>query len=1011
MIFFRARSLFVLVSLALAASGCSREPEPQPTPQRPAGRPMAVPRDPDIAQVKELTQFKAAYEQAYRLGPDRRILLALSNLEHLLTGQPRTAVEARFQDGKWLLLSNGTELGSLPEFPDFTHAIALLEARARKLGLDKLNLSADKGEAAQLPLPLGRATLEELRRLDKDWSAGKRSASTLHQGARALAMLSFQLVDLTETADAVPARALAHLALARAATGEPLTEEQVLLAHSLGYSRTARQLAQALPPDSLLRLYVTEDDTALEARTRAERQPGLAQHLWLRRLAEVGRTERSERQSRVAPSSVLELQELSARLRINEFESDRLLGAVAPVLLLREVATAAGNPGPDERVRAKPSRKGGGELQKRVQQTIERFKALTRGTLPPFEEQLARVGQANAFFLDAEAERAWFQGLFFSAQYKMGLHLLDSLASAEAAQRFSSSLGTGSLPVSKDFQEWMTLLIDAESGKQAEASLMKSLVELESLGASPLVRVFEQLEDSADWGDPALSSMTRRLAARMDSRPDHRSTLASIAYSALLDIGLSEKLHRAALEAEASASVEAWLAWLDRGTTRLREMQRSPDVPARVRLRIIENLLTEQPEESSALMGKLAPLLKERGKEWSFTSRCVELLEDYQRYAEAQTLVERWLKEYAKPQSFDVVFARTALARLHQAQGNPQAGWTAVEPVIFSNQFGALQRAALLAHELGKTEQAEALAQQAAQRYPGHKSLALRAELLWRSGEHAQVPSLLAKPARALRAIDWRTHLGARFAAVFARRPVSEGLSAFEELRKAKVGALELSQLAMAVSRAGSPELAFEMQSRVDAPGLQKLEMIMTAYSFLKQWKSEQAAVEWLRAQVPPRFLEPLSMFAFSEKADVVLWDVIPGPQATSETADYVWLMRAAASLRARDSDEAHQQALHQRFEVDRPGFYHQVGRYLLGLIPEEAVIAAAATPKSRQELPFFLGFKAQVEGRYADAVTWYRAIVETSDPKVGEYRWAYNELYRLKRAQLSLARMKERKL
>jgi lipoprotein NlpI len=140
-----------------------------------------------------------------------------------------------------------------------------------------------------------------------------------------------------------------------------------------------------------------------------------------------------------------------------------------------------------------------------------------------------------------------------------------------------------------------------------------------------------------------------------------------------------------------------------------------------------------------------------------------------------------------------------------------------------------------------------------------------------------------------------------------------------------------------------------------------------------------------------------------------VLWDVIPGPESTQETADYVWLMRAAASTRARDADAAHQAALRQRFEVERPGFYHQMGRHLLGLIPEQAVLAAAVSPKNRQELPFFLGLKARAEGRYTDAVTWYRATIETSTPKMGEYHWAYAELTRLKQAELSLALLKER--
>ena len=183
----------------------------------------------------------------------------------------------------------------------------------------------------------------------------------------------------------------------------------------------------------------------------------------------------------------------------------------------------------------------------------------------------------------------------------------------------------------------------------------------------------------------------------------------------------------------------------------------------------------------------------------------------------------------------------------------------------------------------------------------------------------------------------------------------------------------------------------------------------MHAYGYMKQGQDEKTALAWLRATVPERMREPLCMFAFADKEDTVLWDVVPAADGTGETEDYVWLTRAAASVRAHDKDAAHQAALSKRFGVERPGFYHQLGRHLLGLAPQEAAIAAATEPKSRQELPFFLGLKAQAEGHYADAVTWYRDAVETGNPSNGEWRWALNELLRLRQAELSLEQLQQR--
>jgi hypothetical protein len=967
-----------------------------------------VARDADIAKPEGLEQFKTAYEQAYRLGPDARVLLALADVESVLSGKPRSPVEARFKDGQWLLQANGAELGTLPELPDFPQALAMVEARVQKLGLQPLELQAGGGTSEVPPLPLGRQALESLHALNRKWADGKHSASELRVGARALASLAFQTVDLTGTADEVSSRALSLLAMARVATGEPLTEEQALLAASLGYERAARELAKTLPEDSLVRVYFAKDDARLEALVKREKVPGLAHYLWVRRIGEVDETERSRRLKALRPVSVPGIHEVTARLRAGDFDTDEYWGTAASVLVLREVAAAA-NPGEAERVAPRRASKRPFEaLEKELKKNVERFSVLTRGILPPFEEQLERVGSQSGFFLDTATERAWFQGLFYSALYRQHLHNLDRLSSTEAAAAFSSALGTPSSPAGKEYQDWMGRLIAARSGERVEASLMEALLGLKSFGAAPLVRVFEELEEAADWGDPALSSMTRRLASRLDSRPGHRRTLASIAYDSLLDMGLSEKLYRAELEATGSPWVAAWVARLDGDVAKLQALD-SPESTGRIRLRAFSFLLESQAKVDPAeVMARLQPLIQEYGAEWAFVSRCIELLEEHELYAQARGVAEGWLARNPKATSFEKLFARTAMARMYQHEGNPEAAWKLVEPLVESYQFGAMQRGALLLQELGREAEALELAERAARRYPGPKSLALVAEVLWRSGKEEQAAQALARPTRSIRSLDWRFKLGPAFAAVYANRPAADGLRAFTAMKKAGLGVTELGQLAASVGGEGNHELAFEMKSRLTPPGLQRLEVLMEAYGHLKKWKSEEAAVAWVRAQVPKQLLQPLSMFAFRAKSLPVLWDVIPSPEGTSEHEDYVWLMRAALSTRLHDADAAHQEALRKRFETDRPSFYHQAGRYLLGLTSESAVLAAASTPKSRQEVTYFLGLKAQADGRFADATTWYRATVETSTPRQGEYRWAYDDLYRFRSAGVSLARLKE---
>ena len=69
--------------------------------------------------------------------------------------------------------------------------------------------------------------------------------------------------DPLEIAPLIPARALALLAAARASDGNAGVEEEILLAHALGYTRHAEKLAATLPPDNSLHAFEALDEHAL----------------------------------------------------------------------------------------------------------------------------------------------------------------------------------------------------------------------------------------------------------------------------------------------------------------------------------------------------------------------------------------------------------------------------------------------------------------------------------------------------------------------------------------------------------------------------------------------------------------------------------------------------------------------------------------------------------------------------------------------------------------------------
>ncbi|MFY0570019.1 hypothetical protein ACN28E_40190 [Archangium lansingense] len=626
---------------------------------------------------------------------------------------------------------------------------------------------------------------------------------------------------------------------------------------------------------------------------------------------------------------------------------------------------------------------------------------------------LEQVGHPGAVFLDTEVERAFFRGLFYSALYRAARHCLDGLATPEATADCAESFGAQEAGASGDFQQWYARLAAARKGPREEKVLLQSLNDLKSLGAPLLKELHDELGATIDTIDPARTTMTRRLAARLDTRPDHRLFLADALWESLSNLVLSERLYRASLEACEDPGIESGLAWRERDFAKMKQLLHAPALRGTSQLMLLEKLLTEKQLTAEEVARELEALVATSGDQWSFTLRGVEMLERARDYPRARALAEQWLEWNAQLDDLTRGVVLAKLAHLHALEGNPAHGWEVLTPALTTYQHEVLEQGALLLQALGDEKRALAMAEGVARRYPGPSSLALLAELHWRSGRHAEAAAALrASPMRRLLAKDWR-RVGDRFAEVFGGKPVEEGLRAFNMLQEGGLHAAELEFLTSSVRTRGFWQLAFEMESRIQFPSeWARLQLDLRTHQSLARWKSRAEALEWLRPRVPPSLRGiQLATLAFENREDDLLWEYVQSDQEGERNVAYIWLLRAASSVRTRDDNPEHRRALEEYFQAERPGFYHQVGRYLLGLTSEEEVLALARQPDQQQELPFFLALKAQAEQRYEDAATWYAAAVEQGLFREGEYQWSLGQLRHWRAQGLSLAQLQKRGL
>ncbi len=963
---------------------------------------------------------KALREQLdtrYRLGPDRRLLLAISDVHALLTSQPWKETRARWLGDRFALERDGVELGRLSELADFSESYALLTGVARH-ELDTSSLTFESSEPATVvprprhqaarsgprgkpkarppvedePLLLEQDAVATVERVEKAWHEGHRSTADLQAAALALSSLSFQALDTMELGDRLTARALAVVALARAVGGPAPTRAEVLVARALDYELPAARLAKSLPTDDSLRAFVQQDEETLRLRSLAPTASAATQYLWSRWVAD------AQVDHRRREGETTDLPSLANRLRSRGFHDELDVALLVSTLAQAEAARDAGDGRVGEwlvalrRARTERDRMAG-------YRRIAKGLGQPKGLFTRLEASLD--GLPDGLLLSRAARQDYFLALLYSALDVMGHRLLDERSMPELAGGWVAELGSAATPRARELKRWLETLAQARSGHATE-QLLDELETMTTLGSAPRARVLDELSKVADWGDPQFPPLVQRLAQGLDARPTHRLRLGEATRLGLRDLRLADRFTRSGLESLRSPSHEIQQAGDSGDWATLKQLAQAPHLTAQERAQSVDSLLQHHQVTRDEARRKLRDLLDPKGNDWVLRRRLVELLEADGRYAEARGLVIEWLNRKL-PESLERVTAQTALAREYWLDQDLDNAWATVAPLVAGWQFETVRTAARILAAQGKAAEAEEMGRRLTKRYPGPKSDAVLCEVYWREGRQTDAAAVLSGSSRMIRLTDWG-FIGEAFAAAFAGRPDADALAAMEALQRTALDAFSLSQLATSVAAGGRHRLAFELLSRLKDPGPGQLELSVAAYLELKLASDEATARAWLETAVPSESRAALSTIAMKTKAYELLWTLVPTPDRHDDAADFVWLARATGAL---DRAEGDREALRRHFERTGDSHSHVLGRYLLGLEDETAVLRLVGTEATKTcEVAFYLGMKAESERHLEEASDWYHAALETGLAGDHEYRLAADRLSAWYATGKSLARL-----
>lgn len=1059
------RTLVFLLLVLLISPGCSsKESEPpRNAPSQKQSQPAAIqakrsePASPPLSATARET-----VTASYRLSPDRRFLLAVAEIPHLLTGRESPPAEAKFIDGRWQISCLGKVAALLPQYPDFPDFMEALQSWARTLHEEyPLNLADSSpegifteidGEIDQFFAP---HAMKALRETDRTWREGDRDPRLLALATRSLTLLTLQGFDLLETGDRLPARALAVLALTKALTAARCLHEECLLAFRMDYSRHSIELSSQLPDTDPVRLFVTEENAALKDAAEREGAPPEARYLYLLKATELGDAEGLLTWIRGAlRKNALALPVAKACVESRRFALIEEYSTLLPRLVVLDLARESGDT-PDfaEVLSALDSFAGSGStdawsvrLDNVIWKMLEVFSA-SRSTLTErFESDVRTLAtQLSGPFLDADIFDAYYRGYFYSALYVLGLHYLDSLSSEAAAERFANTLGGTSTGIGADLQRWYSILVRSKQGKGDPASLVAEMETRSRFGAPPFFRTLEEQGKYFAFGDPEFLRAVKRLAPHLDTRPHHLWKLGSLARSHLMDLKMAETITRNALRVSPSGDrgLTGWFAVFTADAPLLESYLALPHLQPELKSFTLRQCIRGNLLPPERIEREFKTLIDANPNNWEVREDYVKFLEKDGRYEDIRSVITDWLNRNVRTGGLERLFAQGALANAFYKEERYEEGWKVIAPLVEkqqtpaleavatllekagmtdegrdkdagkvvgplveSQQAGIMKIAAMLLEKMGKPDEAKEMAANMVARYPDTLwCRVFEAGLSWRQGRYEDAAATLKSFPHKIGAIEFRRDIGREFLAAFGDLPKEKGIAAFSALLRSGFGHIELLGLAVELRKAGKSELAFDISSQLRGNGLENLVYIVDSYGSLKEWKGKDAALGWLARSIPPQMMNPSSIFFYREKEYDLLWDFIRNPEK-GEHADCVWLMRAAASVRIGAEKDPHRQTLVDHYRNDPRGHYDVIGRFLLGLATESEALSLASDPKKLCETAYYVGLKCQGEGRYEDASDWYRVAIETGRIQDGEYRWAYDTLYLWYLEGKSLARL-----
>jgi hypothetical protein len=904
----------------------------------------------DIANLPQVV------DATYRLRPDRRFLLAVSDLVALNTGR-RAPVEIDFVNGRWKVRCDGREAGDLPDIPAFADGMSMLTQWAVAVR-PATSQTIPPATLTALDQDLDELTIGSLFRAAGrvDPSRGAVGLPAISRVARAVTLANLLAQeDHFGLADPLRARALALIAMARAADPASLAEEQAVMARLMRYDLEAA--AATLPAESFARVWITgsgtpaprnllSDYVTAAVSLRGSRQPPTPKELkaWYARLGP---------------------RLLTLLLTKLDFETQHDVASDAAALLAAD----------QEKEELEPD------------EALARFESALAGRATPLVSAVADRGVVESYY----------QALFYSALDAEFDFQFDGRASAESTSAFVSSLKPQSA-TARQVVSWMSSMVEARYGTKAAGSL-RSIEQMGDLGGAKRAVLLQEIAGRIGETESAVRASADALFPRLDSRPEVLFRAADFAATIIGDPSRRDRYMEAVIERAPLVADYSMLAWYYRtvgDVEKLRALVDVSDAPVADRARALAHL-SELGRVDDAFVDRRFDQLLAEAQYGSVYSIYTEVLNRRGDARRKEGVARRALAANPDGTPISAAYYASSLANALERQGRYEEAWTVVKPHIPIWSENIISAAVTLLQRLGRESEANELGRRLVERYPSSGRFEL-APVLWREHHYADAARLFDPKELAVSHADWNRWMPEAFSSAFSN-DIPGAVAALKALAATGLDPSLLQTLLRELLRQEKPLLAQAMaEELVETHPLSKRDpdaasYLILAYRARKASQGETAAIDWVRHRVTTDALLETIAIAYQESEyPLVVALKRPVPDASEQIQIGSCYAGALLSMHVPRSDPRWAQlAAETASQSAETNSVVDMTRHLLG---ESDLKTVAASHETRSTIEYFIGLKAAADGDYDRALAFLLAAARGSyaePPPV----WAATLLYR----------------